>query len=823
MRRGFTLFTVLALAVSLLADPAPAGATPHRADPGGSPTSALAEIESRFLTTRPPVGPVHVVHIGGESAGRTLTARTLQGLVNRTSARLYLIDAGDPAAATVLDRYVDRGLVTIDASTGLDAALDAFASESNGYVVADPAEPWSVHGATVIAGIEGGFVTTADQVAGLQARGLAEIDDTRGRWDDAATAYQALAASYGEDLASESVAVVRTSDALWDFVLQQGILPIFTRPSDPSWSAATSILADVPPGLPVYGYLSDTGDEEAVAVAALAASDLTLVPTDTTRNLSFHIAVGADGPRTSLAPPDLAAVEPCTAESVNVVVGITDGDNMNVPLNHFLRPTNWDSPNRGDLPLGWSIGPDLAVLAPAAWDIYASEATGRDELVAMIGWSYGAPALLSDPGEFYRTSFALMDELGMRTFWSLGGGLDTPTSSYWDAFDEAAGDGVPDGVLVGYGNATGSAYHSPGGRPAFTSRSVYGETPAQLADHVTDLLATPAGERPLVSFLSATNWSNPAGELIDTLAPFADQGVRFLTPAEATACMPPAPEPPPPVEPTPDTCLPRPPIVQHGLALISDPTATEVARVPTALALPTTVAAPPSIPPGGTVDYTATIDVDLAEFTQRTLADRVRPLVEAGYGPELADTAWLAVTFEHLAIPFPLPAGTRASGPPTITSSGPLASAAWAADGIVIDVAAFGEDSRAPQPAFELEVSWSVTVDEASPPAEVTLHPGALTFELTLDVGVVLGDLPLTGGIAASWDCLPDPGALASTSVMPPVDDPPSPDEPDGHAEPGDPTAPHDQAVTGDRGATGAAPARSTVAVPRGAAPMFTG
>ena len=84
----------------------------------------------------------------------------------------------------------------------------------------------------------------------------------------------------------------------------------------------------------------------------------------------------------------------------------------------------------------------IAILAPAAWDTYVREATPRDELVAMIGWAYGAPSLLSDPGEFYAQSFQLMDDLGMTSFWSLGGGLDYATSSYWKAFDDAAEAGL---------------------------------------------------------------------------------------------------------------------------------------------------------------------------------------------------------------------------------------------------------------------------------------------------------------------------------------------------------------------------------------------
>lgn len=755
------------------------------------------------------------MNIAGESAGRTLTARTLQGLVNRDAARLYLIDGGDSGAQPLLDRYVDRGLVTLAGSTNLDGALDLFASEVGGYVLADPDEPWSVHGATVIASLNDAIVTTADQVAALESRGINEIDDTRGRWPDAVTAYEHLADTYGDLLPSDTVAVVRPSDTLWDFVLQQGLLPVFTRPNDPSWDDVQPLLDEIPAGSPVYGYLSDTGEEEAIAVAALAVRDLVLVPTDTTRNLSFHIAVGADQPRVPAPTPALDEVEPCTTDELNVVVALTDGDNMNVPLNHFLRPTNWDDPDRGDLALGWSIGPDLAVLAPAAWDTYALEATGRDELVAMIGWGYGAPALMTDPADFYSASFSLMEELEMRTFWSLGGGLDTPTSSYWDDLDSAAGTGPPDGVLVGYGNATGSAFYSPAGRPAFTSRSVYSETPAQIAQHVTDLLTTPADQRPLVSFLSATNWSNPAGALLDALTPFEDQGVRFLTPAEAAACVPPAPEPPPPPEPEPETCLPVGPVAQHGLALISDPTASEVGQQATPFALPTEVEATPSITAGEVIDYTATITVDADAFAQSTLDERVRPIIAAGYGPELAASAWLTLRFEPLTVRFPLPAGTMPAGSPTASSTGAAVAASFDGDEVVVEIPTLEADSRVPGDELDVTISWATNTLVDADAFTATLVPGPVAFGLMLDIGVMLGDIPLTGGVTASWTCRAGEGTLASTAVEAAPDGP----------EPTPSTTTSTTTSTSTPGSTGAGAHPGTLpsTIPARPAPLVSG
>lgn len=746
------------------------GPAPAAAAPAGA---ALDEIGDRLLTVRPNVGPTWVVTVDGMSTGQQVLVRTLQGIVNRTEARLYLVDSSDQGSQRWLDTFEDEGLVTVAGSTDLAGAVDRFAGEASGYVLADPAVPWTVMVAATVAAAEGAVVASPAEVPMLEAEGLVLLEDVRGRWPDAATAYEAVLADRADDLPHPGIAVLRADDRAMDFAVQQGMPVVFTRPGSPDWSRVSALITDRPAGTPVFGYLSDTGDEEAVAVGTLATAGLVLVPTDTTRNLSFQVAVGAERPREVIEPPDVSAVAPCTSDTLNVVVGLTDGDNVNVPLNRFSGPANWSSPRRGDLPLGWSITPALAVLAPAAWDAYVREATAADELVGMIGWGYGAPSLMPDAQGFYEDSFALMDELGLRTFWSLGGGLEVAGTSGWRALDAAADtttSAVPDGVLVGYGGGSGvgQAFHSPEGRPAFTSGSAYMDTPEMLAGQVEALLARAPDDRPLVSFLSATNWSNPAGELIDALAPFADRGVRFLTPAEATACVPEM-EPPPPVEAGPGECLPIAEPVQHGLPLISDAAAVDMARVPTQSPVAVTATAPATVEAGGTIDYAADVTVDLPALAAAVLEDRVRPIVEAGYGTELAASAWVEMASTDAVVRIDVPEGTNPIGTPEVRSG--TATAGWADGALEVTVPGpITVDSRSPGSPVVVEVGWSAaapgdaTFEAVLPAAEVDLG-------LDLTIGVMLGAIPLTGGASARWTCAPSDQVLAVTDVTgPPAD-----------------------------------------------------
>ena len=341
-RIGAVLLLLLIAAVSSLPGSAGAADAP-------SPTTSIDE---HYLSTRPNVGPTWVVDLTGMSLGETLLLRTLQGQVNRTEARLYLVDPANPGTQRILDTYVSQGLVTIAGTTDLDGALDEFGSEVAGFEVADETEPWTFGVAATMAAAHHGIVVTPDLITTVQSHGLVMLDDLRGRWTDATSAYTDTLAAYRSSLDYPGMAVLEPVNTSWDFAIQQRMPVVFTRPSRPDWSAISSLITASPPGHPIYGYLSDTEAEENTAITTLAAADLVLVPTATTQNLSFHIAVGADQPRAEAPAPDLDDVAECRADQLNVVIGLTDGDNLRVPLSEYQKPGNWPSENRGKLPIG---------------------------------------------------------------------------------------------------------------------------------------------------------------------------------------------------------------------------------------------------------------------------------------------------------------------------------------------------------------------------------------------------------------------------------------------------------------------------------------
>lgn len=545
MERGWTTrLSTWALAVTAVLVALPEAAHAQEPDP-------LEQQRDAMLTVHPTLGPTFVLDLAGGSADRDLLARTLQGVVNRSEARLYVVDSAPTAEypgsdEAVLDVYVDEGLVDVTARGTLEDALARYAAEIPGYVIADPSVDWSANVATTIAAADGAVVATPATAPLLDALGIRKLDDVRGRYPNEVVAYLATASKYRNRMAYKGLANQRPGlHAARDLYVQQGIFTLFTRPHRPSFLLLTFLTSTFPRGLTYYGYVSDTGPEEIVAVGALSILDQRLVPSDSATNMSFHVAVGADRPRAVAPVPDYTGVAPCTADTVNVVFGITDGDNVVTSIKQFQQPRFWPSPHRGELPLAWSMAPGLAVLAPALWDHYVSTATATDELVGMLGNAYDYPVVNRNGLAFLQESFALMGRLGLRTFWTLEP-LGFPWWPDWHLYEAARGSDGPDLFLSGYDNLLGllDALRQPllvkrsSGITLLVSQTpTYGYTAEQHAALVRDLIDTPASERPLVNFFAATNWTVDVDGLATAMVPLQAEGVRFLTPGEAAACL----------------------------------------------------------------------------------------------------------------------------------------------------------------------------------------------------------------------------------------------------------------------------------------------
>ena len=168
---------------------------------GGRSLSWAAE--KTFLTRRPELGTAWIVDLAGASSAERLLMRTLQGTINRTEVRLYLVNSDNAEFAEAerfwIEEYERRGWVKVGGRLSLTEAVERYSAEVAGFVVATEAEPWTIHAATVIATLQNGVVAPDAVADQLRRAGWRELDDVRGRWPDAVAAFRATVEEYRDD------------------------------------------------------------------------------------------------------------------------------------------------------------------------------------------------------------------------------------------------------------------------------------------------------------------------------------------------------------------------------------------------------------------------------------------------------------------------------------------------------------------------------------------------------------------------------------------------------------------------------------------------
>ncbi|MBI2889848.1 MAG: hypothetical protein HYY13_03580 [Nitrospirae bacterium] len=519
----------------------------------GCSSGGLTPLEERYINRRPPLGRIQVVDVSPEPIERKILAASLQGLINRSEVRLYLVggtrdenrpwetDGEAESARFWIEHYRSRGIAWFGDEMLLDDALARFAGEVERVYVVSASELWTVTAATSMAAMQPGLVvfdSDLDRVRPLLP-GSAGLTDLRGRWGSEPE----VNATVGEWLAEMDqprLAILAPSEyRLRDFLIQQGIVAAFGRPTTDTWPSLTALLPLLRPLSAVFGYVADNAVQEFLGVKALSEAGLFLVPTDTTSNLSVHVAVLPASGISNLRSQIENSGGACDPHAANVLVAISDGDNLTIPLNRYTWSDYWPSPKRGRLPLGWSLGLSLRTLAPAAADYYLSTASTSDEWVSMVGLGYALPSYHQFADPFLNEGFALASELGIRSTWFLDVPLLSPGARMWATIADRLAPYPDHQLLVGYLAFPGQErmIEFAPGRRALLATNQYEDTPEVLAQRVREYLNTDPSARAPVLFLSASVWSNRLDGLVDALTPLASEGARFLTPSSASACL----------------------------------------------------------------------------------------------------------------------------------------------------------------------------------------------------------------------------------------------------------------------------------------------
>jgi hypothetical protein len=347
--------------------------------------SGISWPEGQALPTFASPTGLAVVDLRRATQAEVLLATTAQGVVNRARARIWLLQEADEGSHTWLNTIGLESTVV-----GLDELIASHRTEIRGAILADPAVAATRNVATTLAALEDAVVA---EPAAAQRLDLPVIEDLRGRFADNESAYRwAIDRLWPRTTHRMLVGLDHDNPGfLRDYAVANRALVVWLDPGTRSGRALlTPLLAQTPPNSPYLGWWPQDVAGENAGTELASRHAVYVVAADYASNLTV-----LGGIRTAMGPAVQPAPAPPMLDRVYVTFTMTDGDNLQY-CQHAMRRL-WDTPERGQTPLNWTVSPLLFDAAPAILAYYQRTATPNDLLVVgPSGAGYAYPKAWPD-------------------------------------------------------------------------------------------------------------------------------------------------------------------------------------------------------------------------------------------------------------------------------------------------------------------------------------------------------------------------------------------------------------------------------------------
>lgn len=323
------------------------------------------------------------VQQNGSSAEMYLFA-SLKGIINRTQPRIFSYE-GDAFA---------EGKYTWLQSLGLNwnepadkwSLITRYRSELEGLIVYDPAQTHTINLATMLAKDRKALIVSPALLSRLRSApyNLPVLLDLRGLYTSKLQVYQALYNTYWPTL-DHRLLIGLNPDAqkaaLREYATALGAAVVWLDPAVPAESSLlNSFLSSMPAGSNYMGWWP----EEGAGVERGSTYGISTIASDWCSNLTVHSGM----PRTvNLAP---MPPKPTLQNKIYVAFILSDGDNLQY-VEHLMRKL-WNNPDRGSVPIGWTLSPAMLDAMPGALNFYWQTSTVNDNLISgPSGYGYIYP------------------------------------------------------------------------------------------------------------------------------------------------------------------------------------------------------------------------------------------------------------------------------------------------------------------------------------------------------------------------------------------------------------------------------------------------
>ena len=306
------------------------------------------------------------------SFAERLAAACVQGIVNRTEPRLFMVVEDDPWAD-------DLGLNVSVLPDWTDAFVK-YRAELEGLVVYDPEIPDTANVATTIAGIKS-CIAASPEIADMLTAAPFDLDilvDLRGEATitDKISAYQYLYDNYWDQCTRRTITGLYPSDhtQLRDFAVAVKAAVVWLNPAVPEESDMMELF--LKDSSPIDTYYTGWWGDEGAGVGLASTYGVATIASDFYINYTVFSGMSRE-----LTIPAVPAKPKLENGKIYVSLMLSDGDNTQY-VQHFMRGGRiWGDSRRGEIPIGYTNTPAMLDAGPQLLNYYYKTATENDVLV----------------------------------------------------------------------------------------------------------------------------------------------------------------------------------------------------------------------------------------------------------------------------------------------------------------------------------------------------------------------------------------------------------------------------------------------------------
>lgn len=309
---------------------------------------------------------------------------SLKGIVSLTQPRIFAYD-GDAFAEGPYSWLQSLGIKWVEQSSNW-VVISKYSKEISGLIVYDPTQIHTVNLATMLAKDKKAIIASPSLLAKLTASpyNLPVLEDLRGKFTSKLQVYQTLYDTYWPNIDKRLLIGLNPEvhkASLREYATALGAAVIWLDPAIAAESALLNkFLSSMPAGSNYMGWWP----EEAAGVSRGSIYGISTIASDFSTNLTFHSGM----PKT-IEPKPIPA-KPVLQNKIYVAFILSDGDNLQY-VEHLMRKL-WNNPDRGSVPMGWTLSPAMVDAMPGALNYYHKTSTVNDNLISgPSGYGYTYP------------------------------------------------------------------------------------------------------------------------------------------------------------------------------------------------------------------------------------------------------------------------------------------------------------------------------------------------------------------------------------------------------------------------------------------------